>query len=375
MDGLSGKVNGLLTKLDGFGNMSTIMKDNKIKTMKQEVYEILLKKRKKYTATELANNEGIGSRTYVSRLLAELIKEGRVAKTKAGRNVFYEVIDEEIGLEQRVLLLGLDEAKVWEKVRKNTQFIGGMTEQSENILYFSFTEMLNNAIDHADSLRGMVKVWREGEVIKFIVRDYGVGVFRNLMEKKGFTDEVMAIQELVKGKLTTAVKWHSGEGIFWTSKIADRFELISYDFKLRVDNKMDDYTIEKTEKMVKGTEVRFEVGLKTKKSLQELFEKYTLNRETYAFETTEIPIKLFENGGDVWISRSQAKRVLNGLEKYKRVILDFKGIELIGQGFADEIFRVFRLRHPEVEIVTENMSPSVELMVRRAQNDDMGREG
>lgn len=367
-------MDGLLTKVDGFDNMSTMMKNNRSRTMKQEVYEILLKKRKRCTATELAKNKGIGSRTYVSKLLTKLMEEGKVAKTKVGRNVFYEVIDEEIGLEQRVSLLGLDESEVWERVRKNTQFMRRMTERTENILYFSFTEMLNNAIDHADSSSGMVKVWREEEIIKFVVRDYGVGVFRNLMKKKGFVDEIMAIQELVKGKLTTAVKWHSGEGIFWTSKIADRFELISYDFKLRVDNKMDDYTIEKTEKMVKGTEVRFEIELKTKKSLQELFEKYTLDRETYAFETTEIPIKLFENGGDVWISRSQAKRVLNGLEKYKRIILDFKGIDLIGQGFADEIFRVFRLRYPGIEIVAENMSPSVELMVRRAQNDDMGLE-
>ena len=165
-------------------------------------------------------------------------------------------------------------------------------------------------------------------------------------------------------------KWHSGEGIFWISKLADRFTLSSYDYRLKVDTLIGDYAVEKLDENVLGTEVSFEISLKTKKSLQKLFEKYALEREGYAFTTTEIPIKLYEIG-EVWISRSQAKKVLNGLERYRKVILDFKGIKVIGQGFADEIFRVFRKNHPEIILEPINMAPVVALMVRRAMQDDM----
>ena len=86
-----------------------------------------------------------------------------------------------------------------------------------------------------------------------------------------------------------------------------------------------------------------------------------------------IPIKLYREG-EAWVSRSQAKHVLNGLEKFKKIVFDFNGIDLIGQGFADEIFRVFNIEHPDIILEPINMSPTVELLVKRAQNDSTGRE-
>lgn len=76
----------------------------------------------------------------------------------------------------------------------------------------------------------------------------------------------------------------------------------------------------------------------------------------------------------MWISRSQAKRVLKGLERYRRVIFDFAGIEMVGQAFCDEAFRVFEIAHPEIKMEAVNMCPSVELMVVRAMRDRLGRD-
>ena len=47
-------------------------------------------------------------------------------------------------------------------------------------------------------------------------------------------------------------------------------------------------------------------------------------------------------------------------------MLDFSGVTSIGQAFADEVFRVFRLKHLEVELVPIHASSEVRRMISRA---------
>jgi hypothetical protein len=46
------------------------------------------------------------------------------------------------------------------------------------------------------------------------------------------------------------------------------------------------------------------------------------------------------------LARAEAKRLLQRVERFRRVVLDFSGVALIGQSFADEVFRVFANAHP-----------------------------
>lgn len=343
-----------------------------METYKQKIYEILAKN-PGLSAEQISARGGVGDRSYVSKNLAALKAEGKVRAEKKGRRVLYFVADITVGLEENLNLIGLREDEIWARLRRTTDFLNDLSEQAENILYFAFTEMLNNAIDHSKSGVGYVKIWLEEGKLKFIVKDSGVGVFHNVMTKRHLPDEVSAIQELIKGKLTTAARRHSGEGIFWTSKIADVFQLRSYNCTLTVNNLIGDYSIQKTDEATVGTEVYFEVSKDTGKSLQKLFREYTFDNEKLTLDTTEIPINLFQEG-DIWISRSQAKRVLAGLERYKKIIFNFAGVEVIGQAFADEIFRVFKIEHPEIQLEAINMSDSVKIMVEHAKNDMTGRE-
>ena len=340
-------------------------------TYKDKIYKILTEN-PGLSAEEISGMGKVGDRTYVSKNLAALIAEGKVKSEKRGREVKYFVCDTVIGLEENLNLIGLREDEIWAKVRRSTNFLDDLSESAENILYFAFTEMLNNAIDHSRSGIGYVKIWLEDQKLKFIVQDKGIGVFRNIMAKKKLASETEAAQELIKGKLTTAARRHSGEGIFWTSKIADKFVLRSYGYELVVDNTLEDYTIKALEEPFIGTEVYFEVDEKTHKSIRKLFREYTFDDEHLTLDTTEIPINLFQEG-DIWISRSQAKKVLSGLTRYKKIIFNFAGVDVIGQAFADEIFRVFNIEHPGIELEAINMSNSVRLMVEHAQNDTTGR--
>ena len=86
----------------------------------------------------------------------------------------------------------------------------------------------------------------------------------------------------------------------------------------------------------------------------------------FTIDTTRTVIKLFAFGTS-FVSRSEAKRLTQGLERFRHVILDFQGVTLVGQGFADEIFRVWSRAHPDVELKTENMIAPVAFMVERAR--------
>ena len=70
-----------------------------------------------------------------------------------------------------------------------------------------------------------------------------------------------------------------------------------------------------------------------------------------------------EYEGELLLSRSQAKRLITRFDKFLEVILDFQGVSEIGQAFADEVFRVFRNAHPNVQLEPINCSPAVQRMI------------
>jgi hypothetical protein len=105
-----------------------------------------------------------------------------------------------------------------------------------------------------------------------------------------------------------------------------------------------------------------------------VFRRYTnlTDESDYGFDKTEIRVKLFTTGG-IHISRSQARRVLVGLEKFKIILFDYENVPLVGQAFADEIYRVFQELHPNIRLENENMSEGVRFMVERAKNEAKNR--
>jgi hypothetical protein len=106
----------------------------------------------------------------------------------------------------------------------------------------------------------------------------------------------------------------------------------------------------------------------TARVLSDILDAYSDNDEL-AFTKTVVPVDLAQYGDDVLVSRSQAKRLLARVERFRTVVLDFKGVHSIGQGFADQIFRVFVQEHPEVHLIEINTEPEVTAMINRARAD------
>ena len=52
------------------------------------------------------------------------------------------------------------------------------------------------------------------------------------------------------------------------------------------------------------------------------------------------------------------------LDNFREVVLDFRGVQELGQAFADEVFRVFLRANPGVTLRVENLRPELRPMVR-----------
>ena len=109
-----------------------------------------------------------------------------------------------------------------------------------------------------------------------------------------------------------------------------------------------------------------EILLSSTRSIKEVFDEFTDAEEDLAFNKTVVPVKLALYEGEQLISRSQGKRILNRVEKFKTVILDFQGVSLIGQGFGDEIFRVFATRNPQIKLIPVNVNEDILRSIKAA---------
>jgi hypothetical protein len=153
---------------------------------------------------------------------------------------------------------------------------------------------------------------------------------------------------------------HTGEGIFFTSKAADLVSFRSHRIELIFDGRNQDAFV-KQKRFLRGTEVDFEISRRSRRKLQAVFEEFAPADLDYRFDKTRVLVKLFHQE---YVSRSEARRLLAGLEKFKLVELDFRDVKSLGQGFADEIFRVYRNAHPGVEFRAVNLSAALQPMIR-----------
>ncbi len=337
--------------------------------IRQKIVAFLNIKRRT-TSIEIARNFGF-TRQYASQVLHIMVNAGEVIRFGSTRAAFYtlpEFIDEvgPLAVRQSFSVRNLKEHEVFEKFVVMFPAFHSAPENVRSIVQYAFSEMLNNAIEHSLSKRVLVQMESDNESIRFIVTDFGIGVFRNVMQKRNLKSELEAMQDLLKGKTTTDPKAHTGEGIFFTSKVADRFALESFGRKMVVDNTIPDVFFQEEKRMNRGTRVIFTIRKKSSRHLNEVFQRYQSEPGSYAFDKTEIHVRLFTMG-TVYVSRSQARRILVGLEKFKKIVLDFDKVPNVGQAFSDEIFRVFQNRYPNLIIMPVNMNETVRFMVERAE--------
>ena len=304
------------------------------------------------------------TRQAVHRHLKELCDSGVLRANGRTKSRTYElcVISE---FRTELPLSGLEEDVPW--LRDIKPRLQEVPQNVVEICSYGFTEMLNNAIDHSGGETVVVGLSQTAESVTLDVHDAGVGIFRKIQATLGLHDEREAILQLSKGKLTTDPERHTGEGVFFTSRMVDLFSIRSGTILFTHVRLERDWRIEEVGSETSGTAVRMTVSLRSSLRPKDLFDQYA-NPDELTFSKTHVPIRLAQSGSDNLVSRSQARRVLLRCERFSEVFLDFTGVEFIGQAFADEVFRVFQNTHPEITLLAIHANGDVAGMIHRARS-------
>ena len=304
------------------------------------------------------------TRQAIHKHLQKLVADGSVTQAGQTRNKSYRLAPLVQWHKNYTLASGLAEGAVW-----SADISELLTKLPENVLsiwHYGFTEMFNNVIDHSGARVVSINLTRTAASTTVDIYDDGVGIFKKIQVALQLLDARHSVLELAKGKFTTDPANHSGEGIFFASRMFDEFVISSGEvyFSHQFDEKED--WILQSSSAGGGTLVRMILHNHTARTTKKVFDKFT-SGDDYGFNKTVVPVKLMRYGDDNLVSRSQAKRLLARFDRFKTVVLDFSGVSGIGQAFADEVFRVFRGKNPEVEIVAIHASTEVRKMMSRAQ--------
>lgn len=302
------------------------------------------------------------TRQAVNKHLQKLAAERALSESGQTKNRVYRLAPLSEWEKVYAIVPGLAEDEVWRNdVRP---ILGQLPDNVLNIWHYGFTEMFNNALDHSDGSSIYIKIRKRAIDAQIIISDDGIGIFKKIQTALNLADERHAILELAKGKLTTDPRRHSGEGIFFTSRMFDSFDILSGGvYFLHQFGKAEDWIMER-EKFQTGTTVFMELSNHTSRTTTKIYDQYT-SGDDIGFTKTVVPVKLAQYGNEQLISRSQAKRLLTRVEQFKVVIFNFEEVDAIGQAFADEIFRVFVQQHPEIELLVQKANSAVKRMIDR----------
>lgn len=312
----------------------------------------------------VAGQTGVSRQTVATRARA-LVEAGYLARSGTTRPVYVLGPCREGAF--RYALKGLAEDRVWHE--DVAPLLRDLPPNVVEIAHYGLTEMVNNVIDHSEGRHLDVIVRRDAEQVALWAVDDGIGIFRKIIRALNLPDERLALLELSKGKFTTDPRNHTGKGVFFTSRMFDQFQIMSGGLVFNHDDgEYDDVLIDKAGPPGdRGTLVFMAISLASARRVGQVFDEYSSGPDDYDFAKTVVPVRLAKVGDENLVSRSQAKRLMQRVDGFRCVVLDFEGVGMIGPAFADQVFRVFANAHPHVELIPTHVVPEVQQMIRRAE--------
>ena len=310
------------------------------------------------------------SRQAVHRHIRQLVDQGTLIRLKSGH---YKLCPQEEWQMNFLIADNPYEDVVWRnEIRKR---LGSLPDNALSIWNYGFTEMFNNVIDHSASTTVLIQLVKTAYSIQMNIGDLGVGIFNKITKALGLLDERHAVIELTKGKLTTDPERHTGEGIFFASRMFDTFSILSGEVFLSHVYGVDEDWILQNQSPSIGTLITMKLKNNTSRTLKQIFDKFTSNDDNFGFTKTVVPVRMAQYGDEKLVSRSQAKRLLERIDRFKTVLFDFKEVEIIGQPFADELFRVFANQHSHIELIPINANDTVMQVINNARYNKNNNQG
>ena len=299
--------------------------------------------------------------TLLRKLVAAqwLVHEGSVRKGLWKPGALRQVV-------KRYALDGLQEDLPW--ARDFAPYFT-LPPEVQRMAQHAFTELLNNAIDHSGGTQVTVSMRQTAMHLQLLVSDDGCGLFQRIETAFDIADPGLAMLELSKGKLTTQPQCHTGRGLFFTSRMADIFDLHANAtaYQYRGFGRRSWHRGKPIARQ--GTSIYMAIALDTTRTLDSVIKAHSLDGAGYGFERTVVPLQLLLASTTGLESRAQAKRVAQRLNRFRRAELDFTGVTDVGHGFADEMFRVAAQGLPGVDLVPVGMAPRVQALVDSVLGD------
>ena len=308
------------------------------------------------------------TRPTVNKYIQQLINSGYIEKTGTVRRPVYQPVKKTKLMKEIEVNSKLEEDIVFREYI--LPLIINLPDNIRNIIQYGATEMINNVIEHSGSNIMILLVIETYSEIEIIIADRGIGIFHKIQTDMGLDLPSHAILELSKGKFTSDPARHTGEEIFFTSRMFDGFVILSKGLYFSRHESSNYLAEERSEESnEEGTWVIMRISKKSTKNPLDVFNQFSDPDLDPSFHKTVISVKLMQFEGQSLMSRSQAKRLLARVDHFKEAVLDFEDVVIIGQSFADEIFRVFQNEHPEIMLIPVNMHPDVERMIRHVKKE------
>lgn len=309
-------------------------------------------------ASHLVQSTGL-SRGTIQKALQRLTQLGWLQREGSARRPLFRpgLLRQVV---QRYPLAGLQEDLPWS--RDFAPFFA-LPTHVQRMTQHTFGELLNNAIDHSGGTSVTVSLRQTPSHVQLLVSDDGCGVFDQLSRSFSLADPLMAMLELSKGKLTSQPARHAGRGLFFTSRLADVFDLHANDTAFQHREWEGNGWRPGRALKHQGTSVYAAIALDTTRTLDSVLHAHSLTGAGFGFERTVVPLRLLASPLAGLDSRAQARRVAARLNAFRRAEIDFDGVTNIGHSFADELFRVMSPELGEVDLVPLNMSPTVAAMI------------
>jgi len=295
------------------------------------------------------------ARRHVARLEEAqwLVREGGTRRPIFRPGLLRQVV-------QRYPLESLDEATPWQRDFARC-FV--LPPALLRMVQQAFCELVNNAIDHSEGTSVTVSLRQTPSQVQLLVSDNGRGLFDKIGATFELPDAATAMLELSKGKLTTAPAGHTGRGLYFTSRMADVFDLHANEaaFQRRA---WDEGAWRAARPLLRqGTSVYAAFALDTLRTVESVLNDSSASGTGVGFERTRVPLRLLASAGCGLESRAQARRVAMRLAEFEHAEVDFTGLAHISHSFADELFRVIGRQQPAMKLSAVNMLPAVAAMV------------
>ena len=164
----------------------------------------------------------------------------------------------------------------------------------------AFTELLNNAADHSEGSSVTVSLRQTPSHVQLLVSDDGCGVFEKIRGTYDIPDAPLAMLELSKGRLTTAPQAHTGRGLFFSSQLADVFDLHANGTAFQ--RRAWDSSGWRPGKALprQGTSIYMAIALDTTRTLEQVLGAWSVDGSGIAFDRTVISLRLLAGPGQAF---------------------------------------------------------------------------